>query len=136
MDEMKGHGHPGGDSDRGHETRDMDVRPIAIFVLGLFVFVSVTLVLMGGLFDYFATRQTRFDVPPSPLATRELPPEPRLQVTPPKELREVQAAEDTVLNSYGWVDRKAGIVRIPIGQAMELLATRGLPARAQRQGED
>ena len=136
MDEMKGHGHPGGDSDRGHETRDMSVRPIAMFVLGLFVFISVTLVLMVGLFDYFATRQARLDVPPSPLATRELPPEPRLQVAPRKELREVQAAEDTVLNSYGWVDRKAGIVRIPISLAMELLAKRGLPARPQRQGKD
>jgi hypothetical protein len=34
------------------------------------------------------------------------------------------------LSSYGWVDREAGIVRIPIDRAMDLLAERGLPARA------
>ena len=33
------------------------------------------------------------------------------------------------LNSYGWVDREHGVVRIPIEQAIDLLATRGLPAR-------
>jgi hypothetical protein len=33
------------------------------------------------------------------------------------ELREQQAKQ---LNSYGWVDQKAGIVRLPIERAMEL----------------
>ena len=32
------------------------------------------------------------------------------------------------LQHYGWVDRKAGIARIPIEHAIELLAARGLPA--------
>jgi hypothetical protein len=32
-------------------------------------------------------------------------------------LREQQAKQ---LNSYGWVDQKAGIVRLPIERAMEL----------------
>jgi len=32
------------------------------------------------------------------------------------------------LNSYGWVDRSNGIVRIPIDRAMDLIASRGLPA--------
>jgi len=31
------------------------------------------------------------------------------------------------LNSYGWVDRSNGIVRIPIDRAMAQLAARGLP---------
>lgn len=31
------------------------------------------------------------------------------------------------LNSYGWVDRSNGIVRIPIDHAMDLIASRGLP---------
>jgi hypothetical protein len=33
------------------------------------------------------------------------------------------------LSEYGWVDRDAGIVRIPIDRAIDLLAERGLPAR-------
>jgi hypothetical protein len=33
------------------------------------------------------------------------------------------------LNEYGWVDRNAGTVHIPIDQAKELLLQRGLPSR-------
>ena len=43
----------------------------------------------------------------------------------------IRAAEDQILNSYGWVDRSKGIVRIPIDRAIDLLAKRGLPARPQ-----
>jgi hypothetical protein len=35
--------------------------------------------------------------------------------------------EDKVLESYDWVDQNAGVVRIPIEQAMDLVAQRGLP---------
>jgi cytochrome c oxidase cbb3-type subunit 3 len=57
------------------------------------------------------------------------PPPPRTRVQAP--LEELRAAEDAVLHSYGWVDRPAGIVRIPIDRAMEVPAERGLPVRAQ-----
>jgi hypothetical protein len=42
-------------------------------------------------------------------------------------LAELRAAEDGDLNSCGWVDRNAGIVRIPIDRAMQLILERGLP---------
>jgi topoisomerase IA-like protein len=32
-----------------------------------------------------------------------------------------------VLESYGWVDKDKGVVRIPIEEAMRLIAERGLP---------
>ncbi len=57
------------------------------------------------------------------------PPPPRTRVHAP--LEELRAAEDAVLHSYGWVDRPAEIVRMPIERAMEVLIERGLPARAQ-----
>jgi hypothetical protein len=34
------------------------------------------------------------------------------------------------LNSYGWIDRSQGVVRIPIEQAMQLILLKGLPARS------
>ena len=34
-----------------------------------------------------------------------------------------------MLNGYSWVDRNAGVVRIPIDEAMKLTVQRGLPAR-------
>src|SRR5450631_4442495 len=42
-------------------------------------------------------------------------------------LKQLRATEENALTTYGWVDRKNGIVHIPIDQAMNLLAQRGLP---------
>ena len=44
------------------------------------------------------------------------------------DLRAIRAEEDKILNSYGWVDQPKGVVRIPVAQAIDILATRGLPA--------
>ena len=48
------------------------------------------------------------------------------EARPPSELDALRAEEDEALGSCGWVDRSAGIVRIPIDRAMQLLA--GPPA--------
>ncbi|HVU18126.1 MAG TPA: hypothetical protein VHD32_14460 [Candidatus Didemnitutus sp.] len=44
--------------------------------------------------------------------------------------RDWQAAETEArghLESYGWVDRPAGVAHIPIGRAMEILVAQGSP---------
>lgn len=41
----------------------------------------------------------------------------------------LRPGEDAILNSYGWVDQKNGIARIPIDRAIDIVAARGLPAR-------
>jgi hypothetical protein len=56
-------------------------------------------------------------------------PKPALLVTEPIALREHRADEVSSLSSYGWVDRGAGTVRIPIDRAKTLLIERGLPTR-------
>jgi hypothetical protein len=43
------------------------------------------------------------------------------------EINDFRLKEEQTLNSYGWVDQQAGVVRIPIEHAMQLLAQRGLP---------
>jgi hypothetical protein len=129
MDEISHAAQPTG---RGHEVEDVQVRPIAMFAIGLVALTGVVLLLMGWLFHYFATRQARLDIPPSPLAVaRESPPEPRLEVVLDQVLRQVRAEEDALLHTYGWVDRQAGVVRIPIDQAIARLLERGLPARVE-----
>jgi hypothetical protein len=116
-----------------HEVTDVQVRPIAAFAVGLVVLTGVVLLLMVWLFDYFAVRQAKLDVPLSPLAvTQEAPPEPRLEVALDQVLQEVRAHEDALLHSYAWVDPQAGVVRIPIDHAMTLLLERGLPVRSER----
>jgi hypothetical protein len=47
------------------------------------------------------------------------------------DLAETHRREDAVLNHYGWVDKNAGKVHIPIDRAIDLLSERGLPARPQ-----
>ena len=56
-------------------------------------------------------------------------PGPALLLTEPTVLDAFRSGEEATLSSYGWVDRNAGIVRIPIERAKELLLERGLPSR-------
>ena len=56
-------------------------------------------------------------------------PKPNLELNAQADLAAVRSRENAELASYGWVDRKAGVVRIPIDRAIDLLAQRGLPFR-------
>ena len=106
--------------DRQHESSDVHIRPVAIFVASLFVAVVLVLAAMAGLYRYFASHQPQPEISPSPLVqTRQTAPEPRLQSTPSQDFRALRAHEDAVLGSYGWVDRRTGKVRIPINRAIE-----------------
>ena len=58
-----------------------------------------------------------------------LPAGPRLQISAPAELEFFRNREEAELHSYGWINRKAGVVRIPIERAMDLILQEGLPAR-------
>lgn len=110
----------------GHETEDLGFRVLVVLVAGIGLLVGVTLLLMAWLFGLLEARQGRLDVSPSPLAEeRQLPPEPVLEVAPGEELRRLRATEEALLQQYAWVDPEAGIVRIPIDRAMELLAEEG-----------
>src|SRR5262249_13520027 len=118
----------------GHEERDVSVRPIAIAVFGLAVVCVLAGLAMQILFNLLAAQQSRQSAAPSPLAGvygwRE-PPERRLQPEPKQDLDTLRARDAAVLEHYGWVDRDAGVVRIPVERAIEVLAARGLPARAK-----
>ena len=112
----------------GHETTDVNIWAIGRFGIGLAVLCILTLVLLFGLFRYFQFRENTAAVKViDPVRTF---PQPQLQTTPKLDLKEVREAEDQMLSTYGWVDQPKGVVRIPIDRAIELLAQRGLPARA------
>lgn len=120
-----------------YEPYTLNVRPIALAGVGLALLVAVSFLLMDWLFDYFSERQAQRDAPPMQFAEeRQPPPGPHLQVAPHADLLKLRAAEDAVLNSYGWVNQGAGTVRIPIDRAIELLAERGLPARDGAAAQD
>ena len=118
-----------------HETSDVDIRAILRFGAGLIGAAAGIQVLVWLLFGYFTSREAQRVPPEYPLAISQgerMPPEPRLQTTPREDMRELRASEDSILESYGWVDKNAGIVRIPIDEAMRLTLKRGLPIRRER----
>lgn len=49
-------------------------------------------------------------------------PMPRLQPNPIADLNKFRIAEEQELNSYGWVDRNAARIHIPIDQAIDLMS--------------
>lgn len=110
----------------GFETRD--VPPARVLAVGVGVAVAVGLIalLLLGLSQML--RVVVEEPRPGPLAPVERQvPAPRLQADPALELEEMQARDRLVLESYGWIDREAGIARIPIDRAMTLLVERGWP---------
>lgn len=123
------------DAAAGYERQDLNPRSIALFGAALAVVIGMAVALIT-LFQWLAARQYAGRQPPRPpvAAAREAA-EPRLQVNGPAELRAMREAEERALNGYGWVDREAGIVRIPIDRAMEILAQKGLPARQEEKGK-
>jgi hypothetical protein len=58
-------------------------------------------------------------------------PKPTLQPDDVADLARMRADEDELLSTFGWVDQKAGVARIPIDEAMRTIAQQGLPARQQ-----
>jgi hypothetical protein len=121
---------------RGYEISDLNPRFIALFGIGLIITIALAVVVTSFFIRFRASQHAGHETPIPRLAReRETTPEPRLQVDAAKELREMRAAEDAALGSYGWVDRDAGIVKIPIDRAMEILAKKGLPARQPERKE-
>ncbi len=115
-----------------HETSDADVNAVFVFGLGLTIAGAIIFFLVWLLFGHFVRREAGSGAREFPLAAEQqnrLPPEPRLQTNPRQDLIDLRAGEDAVLNTYGWVDKADGVVRIPIGEAMRLTVERGLPAR-------
>ena len=131
-------GLPAGGAKR-HEAQDVDARGICIAAGVLAVTVAVVFVAVRWTFDFLGARH-RSKPSEFPLAAEEhgrLPPEPRLEEIDRLEARSAEkqsgqevTSESHRLDSYGWVDRKSGIVRIPIDRAMKIIAENHLlPAR-------
>ena len=120
-----------------HETSDADIRAVFLFGLGLLIGAIIIFFLIWLLFGYLSIRETQHAAVAFPLAAEQqnrLPPEPRLQTNPRQDMSDLRAQEDAILNSYGWVDKNGGVVRIPISEAMKLVVERGLPSRPARRG--
>ncbi len=139
------------DASAGYERSDASVTGIAVFMTSLLIFVGVIGLLCYGIGAWFNARMNRQDGPNSKWTKTvdvrqlgNLPSSPELQnkiaeitqtfPTPrlltddgDQDVADMHAREDLLLNNYTWIDQSKGTVRIPIEQAMQLIAQRGLP---------
>jgi hypothetical protein len=110
----------------GHEQSEVSVRLIVVSLAFLAVATFLVFLLVVGIFRYF------YDTYSTEEATRlsrpVVPPEPRIEVAPWEQYQQLRVQEDHVLNSYAWIDKQNGVVRVPIDRAIDLLATKGLPS--------
>jgi hypothetical protein len=143
-------------SNGAFERRDINSRDVIWFLVGLAVAGVIITIAVNGFYHYLDARSKAEQTPVSPLVTnvptdtRHLPtdykdylkqnfPSPQLEIDERTQLDQIRLKEEETLATYGWVDQKAGVVRIPIERAMDLIAQRGLPTRAQEgtaQNED
>ena len=121
-----------------YERRDIDLGRLVRVGFLITALVAMSFVLMWWLFGVLVEREAKTSGRPHPLARdvgRSAPPAPVLQTNPRADLLALRAQERSILDTYAWVDKERGIVRIPIEKAMELTAKRGLLARPKSTGD-
>jgi hypothetical protein len=126
-------GHPNENPDVRYEKKDINARSTFWFGVWILVIMVVVAFLMKPLYDLLVAREVATQPAPAyvdePDSEALEPPAPRLQVTPERDLAALRAQEDAILGSYAWVEKDRGVARIPIDEAMRIVAEEGgLPA--------
>jgi hypothetical protein len=121
-------------SGSSYEHTDAHVWIIAKFMFWLAVTAVLTHIGLGFMYQMMIEQGERREAgeiryPLAAGAETRLPPLPRLQQSPQNEAFEFRRDSQGLLNSYGWSNREAGTVHIPIAEAMRLTVERGLPSR-------
>jgi hypothetical protein len=113
-----------------YERRVFNARLVLLFGFVMIVLAVLLHFTVAGIFNYFKQHYAMEDPRPNPIMSAEparKPPAPHLQPDPVADLSKFRGLEDDVLQTYGWVDKNAGVVRIPVSRALQLAATRGIP---------
>ena len=128
----------------GFERQDWTAKPIYAFLVSLAIIGVLVYVTVWGIFKVLDRYFNENQPPTSPMVqqdtsvptrnadperVQQIFPEPRLETNERTEINDFRLSEEQTLSSYGWVDRSAGVVHIPITEAMKLVAERGLPTR-------
>ena len=145
-DEMMNHGHSGHETE--FEREDLSTRGVFAFMIGLAIVGVVIYFIIIGMYSFLDRYERSQMATASPLVTskgamsRVVTQDymdkqfkengaPMLEINERGQFRDFLINQENQLNSYGWVDEKDGVARIPIERAMELTLQRGLPVYPQ-----
>jgi len=121
----------GENRDVRYEKEDINERSTVWFGVWILVLMVGVSFLLKPLYNLLVARGVETQAPAAYVAESDPgalePPGPRLQATPERQLAELRAQEDAILSSYAWVEKDRGVARIPIDEAMRIVAERGLP---------
>lgn len=138
-DHRHGQAHENHQNEIGFEREDLGSKPVLGFIISLVIAGILIYYLIWGMFYFLDAYAKKSQPVRTPLIeakanTRDVEeqhmqkfPEPRLEQNERTELDGFRYGEEEKLNSYGWVDEKAGVAHIPIEEAMRVIAERGLP---------
>ncbi|MEX2615235.1 MAG: hypothetical protein WD767_03975 [Alphaproteobacteria bacterium] len=112
------------DNSRQPESRDVSPKALIVFGVGLILFLVASLTLLALFFDTAARW-------PSTVVEQQGS-GPLLQRSPKSELAAFRQREQQALTTLGWVDRDAGIARIPVADALRIAAENGFPDWGQK----
>jgi hypothetical protein len=118
--------------------RELNLRTILGFCGGVVGVTILALLVMWWMSDSFKKMDQAKDAAPSPLAEAQLdpiPPGPRLQPAPPRDMNEMRARDREALTTYGWVDKPTGVARIPVDRAIQILADKAAAERGKDEAE-
>jgi hypothetical protein len=112
-----------------------DINARSVLLTGVFGIIGVWIII-GILYFCFTyiVHQGAAAMPlpvPTEAQVNPMPPYPRLQSAPARDLKTLRAREDWELSHYYWVDKSKGTVAIPIERAIEILSQRGIPPQKQ-----
>ena len=112
----------------GHEPVGTNARIIGVSLTIFFVALVASLMLVAALSAYFSIRYQT-----GPAAAMPNPPAtvPLLDARQADELRDLRAQERKLLTEYAWINQGAGVARIPVNRAIEILAQKADDAAGQ-----
>lgn len=113
----------------GYEVQDVKGKLVFWSLAVLTVITVICVFVAAWMFNVLDQKfpTTARQVPSVAGADRVLPPEPRLQALPPLDLEKYEADQHAATSTYGWVDKSAQRLHIPVDLAIELTVQRGLP---------
>ncbi|MGA2359045.1 MAG: hypothetical protein ABSF66_08605 [Terriglobales bacterium] len=139
-------GHSGHETD--FEREDLGTRGIFAFMIGLAIVGVVTYFIIVGMYSFLDKYERSQMATASPLVTSKGAMSrvvtqadmdkafkdngaPLLETNERGQFGDFLINQENRLNSYGWVDEKAGVAHIPIERAMDLIVKQGLPVCPQ-----